>query len=274
MKKITVVTLALFFVAVMLVTPGTAHAISAHKNFIFGADSTQNIASQTGAKGKFTIVVPQTFSASGEDHNWHEEGRDSANKIHIVGYFVNTASPSTPKFFAEIWSGSVRQFVYQGTAAVGTNGQVKDFGFHRSASSWSYYLDTSLQTQSTASTGTTINAGDLFALAEKICPNSPYCTKDQGGPMPSVTMPNAMQYTSSTVFSGASWTDISSAGAYYKYINGDGTSSIDTQVAQDESCQPMSMKGKVQDATFASNKMVVGNNVVTTCTAYNANLWP
>lgn len=69
MKKIVSLTLILFFVIAVLVSPSAAHAVLAHKNFIFGADSTQSVASQKGAKGKFTIVVPQTFTASGEDHN-------------------------------------------------------------------------------------------------------------------------------------------------------------------------------------------------------------
>lgn len=205
MKQFVVLAFALMAVTALIVSPTLANAVSVHKNFIFGADSTQNVASQKGAKSKITIVTPQTFTATGEDHNWHVESRDSDNKIHIVGYFVNQAAPSTPKFFAEVWSGSVRQFVYQGTASVGSNGQQKDFGFHRSSSTWSYYLDTSLQAQSSASSGTTLNTVDLYALAEKICPNSPYCTKDQGGPMPSVEMPNTLRYTSSSSYSDATW---------------------------------------------------------------------
>jgi hypothetical protein len=271
-KQLAIVMFSLFVVSALIVTPTVAHAVSAHKNFIFGADSTQNVASQKGAKTKITIATPQTFTKTGEDHNWHIDGKDSANKRHIVGYFVNQASPSTPKFFAEIWSGNTRQFVYQGISAVGTNGQQKDFGFHRSASSWSYYLDTSLQAQSTASSGTTLNTVDLYALAEKICPNSPYCTKDEGGPMPSVEMPNALRYTSSSTYTGAIWSDISNANAYYQYINGDGSSSSGSG-AQAEMCQPMSMKGK-QQGLSNNNQLITGNNVVTTCTAWNAVLWP
>jgi hypothetical protein len=272
MKQFIILAFALLAVGALIVSPSLAHAVSAHKNFIFGADSTQNVASQKGAKSKITTVTSQTFTKTEEDHNWHVEGRDSANKIHIVGYFVNQASPSTPKFFAEIWSGSVRQFVYQGTASVGTNGQQKDFGFHRYASAWNYYLDTSLQTQSTASSGTTLNTVDVYALAEKICPNSPYCTKDEGGPMPSVEMPNALRYPSSSTYSGATWSDVSNARAFYKYINGDG-GSVSGSGAQSEMCQPMSMKGK-QQGLSNNNQLITGNNVVTTCTTSNAVLWP
>lgn len=271
-KQLGLIMFIFFMVSALIVTPTVAHAVSAHKNFIFGADSTQSVASQTGAKTKITIVTPQTFTKTGEDHNWHIDGGDSANKRHLVGYFVNQASPSTPKFFAEVWSGSTRLFVYQGTASVGTNGQQKDFGFHRTASTWSYYLDTSLQTQSSASTGTTLNVSNLYTLAEKACPTSPYCTKDEGGPMPSVDMPNALRYTSSSTYSGATWSDVTNAQAYYQYVDGGGGSSSGS-AAQSEMCQPMSMKGK-QQGLSNNNQLITGNNVVTTCTTANAVLWP
>ena len=272
MKQFVILAFALIAAGALVISPSLAHAVVSHKNFIFGADSTQNMASQKGAKTRITIVTPQTFTKTGEDHNWHVESRDDANKIHIVGYFVNQASPSTPKFFAEIWSGTTPLMQYQGTGSVGTNGQQKDFAFHRSASAWNYYLDTSIQTQSTASSGTTLNAIDLYALAEKICPNSPNCTKDEGGPMPSVEMFNALRYTSSTTYSGASWSDVTNAKAFYKFISIDG-GSISGSEAQSEMCQPMSMKGK-QQGLANNNQIITGNNVVTTCTAWNAVLWP
>ncbi|MEM4378982.1 MAG: hypothetical protein QXX85_08385 [Candidatus Nitrosotenuis sp.] len=112
----------------------------------------------------------------------------------------------------------------------------------------------------------------MYALAEKICPNSPYCTKDEGGSMPSVEMPTALNYTSSSTYSGATWSAVSDARAFYKYINGDG-GSVSGSGAQSEMCQPMSMKGK-QQGLSNNNQLITGNNVVTTCTASNAVLWP
>ena len=272
MRKIVHLLPALFLIGMLFTAPNLAHAVVAHKNFIFGADSTQSLASQTGAKSKITIVVPQTFSASGEDHNWHVEGTDSSGYKHLAGYFVNTASPSTPKFFAEEFLGGVRKLSYQGTASVGNNGDQKYFAFHKpSSGTWQYYVDNSPQTGG-VSTATSLNVSTLYALAEKICPTSPYCTKDQGGPMPSINMENAMMYTSSSSYLGT-WNAVTNAQAYYQYINSDGSSSSGSG-AQSEMCQPMSMKGKVQDATLVNNRMIIGNNVVTTCTTANNALWP
>jgi hypothetical protein len=90
--------------------------------------------------------------------------------------------------------------------------------------------------------------------------------------MPSVEMFNALRYTSSTTYSGASWSDVTNAKAFYKFISIDG-GSISGSEAQSEMCQPMSMKGK-QQGLANNNQIITGNNVVTTCTAWNAVLWP
>lgn len=270
-KMIIIATVAIFVLGIMITNYGVAEAVSAQKNFLFGAISTQNLASQTGAKSKITIVTPQTFSGADADHNWHLQATDSSGLIHTVGYFVNVASPSTPKFFTEVWNGGSRVLNYQGTASIGNNGDQKFFAMHNpgGTSAWQYYVDNNPQTTYN-SNGRTLNTFSLYALAEKVCPNSPFCTKDQGGPLPIVYMPNALMYTSSTSYLGT-WSAVTGAQAYYAYKTSGGT-----LVTGDvpEMCQPMSMKGKVQDATLTTNQLKTGNNVVTTCTAYLNTLWP
>ncbi len=273
MKKIAILGLAVFMSGILLLNSGLAQAVSAHQHFIFGGASTQNLASQTGAKSKITIVIPQTFSGQDVDHNWHLQAKDSSGLKHLIGYFVSSSSPSTAKVFVEVWQGSTKVLDYQGTGSVGNNGDQKYFAMHNpgGTSAWQYYVDNNPQTQYN-SNGRTLNTFDLLALAEKICQNSPYCTKDQGGPMPSVNMPNALMYTSSTSYLGT-WNAVTSAQAYYEYKNADGSGATGSG-AQSEMCQPMSMKGKDQDGSLSTNQIISGNNVVTTCTTANVALWP
>lgn len=91
--------------------------------------------------------------------------------------------------------------------------------------------------------------------------------------MPSDKMINAMSYASSISFPPASWTAVSSATAWYQYINNDGTGNVDA-LAQAEMCQPMSMKGHTQDGTLSNNQLVTGDSIVATCTTATNSVWP
>lgn len=275
MKK-AICALALALIGMMVISPSASYAVSAHEWFLFGSEDPTNITGQNSAKTSITLVVPQSFTNSGEVHNWHVQIKDSGSYWHNVGYEVKDSATSTPKFFDEELFGTIGQHqvhFFETMGSIGNNGDVKDFAMWRSANVWNYYIGTSFEDQGSTNEGTTFSTVDLYSIAEKICPTSPYCTKDQGGAMPSDKMTNAMLYASSISFPPASWTAPSSAVSWYEYIN-NGGSPITGSTAQSEMCQPMSMKGHTQDGTLSNNQLVTGNNVVATCTTAGNSVWP
>lgn len=251
-------------------TPIVSFGLSEWKNFIFGAHGNDPISSQKGGKAEITIVIPQSFTITNEDHNLHLEVRDSAGSDILVGYFVNQDNPSTAFGFAEIFPlvGDDKQWM--SLSSIGNNNDVIEVGFHRSASSWSYFIDGNLVFQDSSTSGTSFNTSNLKLFAEKICPNPNNCNKNQGGSLPSVNVPIAMQYTASTTFSGASWTDMKKATAYYEVKD-----SMDAPTVGDvvELCLPMTMKGIEQDSTLGKNQLIIGNNVHSGCPDHNQTLW-
>jgi hypothetical protein len=201
---------------------------------------------------------------------------DDSGYDHNVGYFVRQDATSTPKFFDEEILGGVLKHSFEGMSSVGNNGDVKDFAMAEGGGAWNYYLGTTFQNQGNVGEGSSFDAAKMWAIAEKICPTSPYCTSQVGGgggPMPSVKMTNAMLYSSSLTFPPASWNAVSNENAFYEYLNHDGTGQIDNSAAQSEMCLPLSMKGHTQDSTLSNNQLVTGNNVVSTCVTVATAVW-
>lgn len=278
MKMIYTLSLGIVLAATLAINPTLSYAVSDHQNFLFGAAS--SISSATGQKNanfSVTIVTPQSFSNTLEDHNWHLQMHDASGYDHNVGYFVRQDATSTPKFFDEEISGGVLKHSFEGMSSVGANGAVKSFAIAEGGGAWNYDLGTTFQNQGNVGEGSSFDAAKMWAIAEKICPTSPYCTSQVGGgggPMPSVKITNAMQYSTSLTFPPASWTSVSSANAYYEDLNSTGSGDIDNSKAQSELCLPLSMKGHHQDATLSNNQLVTGNGVVTTCVTVATAVWP
>lgn len=266
--------LAMIMVGVLFIGIHDSYATATYKNALFGATSTHSAAGQNMAKMNVQIVSPQSFgTVSNEDHNWHIQFTDSGNVLHKVGYFVNKANPSTPKFFDEEWFGP-RVHNYEGMTSVGPNGSYQDFIIRRESPNWDYYLNAALQDFSSYSSATTYNLSSGIAIAEQVCWVSPYCTSSTNrGSMPIVDMKHAFQYQNSISYPPVFWNDLDSAKAYYQYIDPTGAS-FGGSIAQTALCQPMSMAGRQQIGTLSSDEMKTGDNVVGTCTTIDFGLWP
>lgn len=78
-----------------------------------------------------------------------------------------------------------------------------------------------------------------------------------------------MQYTSSSTYSSATWSAITSANMFYA------TKPTQTESsAQTEMCKPMNAAGNVQaPSTHADNQMSTLDDPLVSCTSYSANLW-
>ena len=245
-------------------------------NFLWGADSQDSNSGQTGVRSEITIQSSTThdFEFDQEDHNYHVEMEGFAASSYwqyLFGYTVNEVSPTNAYPWAEVWKAGLRQDNWAGNTAY-THGTEELFAIHKPGDIVTFYDGTGANDDvwdyDTTYTDS-INTGNMYALAEKICPDTD-CDAGDLGDSPTVLFTIAMEYTDDSTYSSATWTAIDDANMYYMTKSPSQTESS----AKTEMCTPMTAYGNVQySSTLADNEMSIQDTTLATCTSETADLW-
>ena len=255
--------------------PADAFAVD-YVNWLYGGIGTEN---NSGEKGARTYIEIESGSGdhnfdwtADEDHNYHIQVHDSSNYDHNVGYFVNDDAPTTAKFFAETFnSGGTRVLNFESSGAVASDGTNQLFAVHRSSSSWSFYDGTGfgdLQAQYSGG-GSSYNTNETYVLGEKGCAGG--CTQDEMGDVVTVRFNTALQHTSGTTYTTATWNALDSANMFYQVINTSGSGQNES-TSKSAMCPSMTAKGDVQ-TTIGDNKLDILDESSPSCTSYTADVW-
>ncbi len=83
------------------------------------------------------------------------------------------------------------------------------------------------------------------------------CTVDEMGDVVNVKFHTAMEHTSGTTYTAASWSLVDDADMFYFASDNTGSnSSISGSIAEAEVCGTMTAKGNVQDGSLSDNEMM------------------
>lgn len=273
--KVVYAFIGLLAISLLIVNPSDVFAIN-HTTYQWGADATTSATGATGARMKVTIKEgssDHTFPNSNEDHNYHIDGLTTAGGAdwhYLVGWQVGSGNPTTSHPWVEVWKNGVRQYNWQSPSLTYTDGTQRLFAFHKPSTTVYFYDGTStsnLLAQYTTGNTDTYNAGNTWSMAEKICPSG--CAASSIGDSPTVYWPIAIEYTTSSTYSTATWTAMSHANAYYQLLGP--TESESTSYST--MCPPETMTGHNQDGSLATNTMNNLDASGVTCTSYTSDLW-